>query len=78
MSSEQFSLCNVYFFVHALPKGRCLTQHCVVCLLCCGLCVSLLVDRAYVITIWLHIYFYAYTGMYTYIFAARQIVLLLL
>ena len=41
MSSEQLNLCNVYFFVHALPKGRCLTEHCVVCLLCCGLCVSL-------------------------------------
>ena len=41
MSSEQLNICNLYFSVNALPKGRCLTEHCVVCVLCCGLCVSL-------------------------------------
>ena len=41
MSSEQLNICNLCFSVNALPKGTCLTEHCVVCVLCRGLRVSL-------------------------------------
>ena len=77
MSSEQLNICNLYFSVNALPKGRCLTEHCVVCVPCRGLCVSP-GGRSGLCNHNMYTYILVRIYIYTHICVARQTVLLLL
>ncbi len=77
MSSEQLNICNLCFSVNALPKGRCLTEHCVVCVPCRGLCVSP-GGRSGLCNHNMYTYILVRIYIYTHICVARRTVLFLL